>query len=129
MNYYQARQRETTKRWDWTCMNDGKVWAVPPCSDHEGGHATAEEAVLHFFAYEVEHLTEHELGTDDEQHRCEWVILGGDKRCPNWTTKWLEARGWSGHQFLCDEHRVPSNWAFLNKLSGDASGYQIMSSY
>jgi len=128
VNYYQARQRESDKRWDWTCKNDDQVWAMPPCSGHKDGHETAEQAVLHFFSYEAEHLTEHEIAADT-QHRCEWVSTVDNQRCPNWTTKWLEARHWGGHQFLCDEHRIPTNWAYLNRPGEDAGDYQIISSY
>jgi len=32
MNYYQARQRSETKRWDFTCMNDEKAWPVGYCA-------------------------------------------------------------------------------------------------
>lgn len=31
MNYYAARQRERDGRYDFTCMNDGKVWPVGYC--------------------------------------------------------------------------------------------------
>ena len=32
MNYYDARQREGDKRWDYTQMNDGRVWPVGYCA-------------------------------------------------------------------------------------------------
>ena len=32
MNYLQARQREVEGRWDYTCMNDGRIWPVGYCA-------------------------------------------------------------------------------------------------
>lgn len=43
MNYYQARQRMTDKRWDYTRMNDGRVWPVGYCIGwlkHPPGHTS-----------------------------------------------------------------------------------------
>lgn len=31
MNYYAARQRESDKRFDYTCLNDGRSWPVGYC--------------------------------------------------------------------------------------------------
>ena len=54
MNYAQARQRQSDGRWDWTTMNDGRVWRSAPCSSHEDGHATPEDAERHFWDYELD---------------------------------------------------------------------------
>lgn len=32
MNYYEARRRESDGKWDWTRMNDGRVWPVGFCA-------------------------------------------------------------------------------------------------
>ena len=45
MNYYEAREREADGRWDFTRMNDGKVWAVGYCADVDhASHGSREEA-------------------------------------------------------------------------------------
>lgn len=35
MNYYEARQRESDQRWDYTCRNDNYTWAVGYCRAFE----------------------------------------------------------------------------------------------
>jgi hypothetical protein len=53
MNYAEARQRESDKRWDWTVRNDDRIWRSEPCSGHEDGHETREEAERHFWEWEM----------------------------------------------------------------------------
>ena len=31
MNYYGARQKQDTKKWDYTCRNDDRIWPVGYC--------------------------------------------------------------------------------------------------
>lgn len=69
MNYYEARKRSDGK-WDWTCMNDGRIWKTAPCADHENGHATKAEAERHFYNYELCRLRE-VASMPKEMHQCD----------------------------------------------------------
>jgi hypothetical protein len=44
MNYYQPRQREGSKRWDYTCKNDGRIWPVGYCVGYERAKLTPQGA-------------------------------------------------------------------------------------
>jgi len=45
MNYYDARQRQSDQKWDFTCHNRRTgTWAVGKCADHQCHHDTPEEA-------------------------------------------------------------------------------------
>lgn len=41
MNYYKPRQRESDKRWDYTCRNDDRIWPVGYCDAYKPIAATA----------------------------------------------------------------------------------------
>lgn len=99
MNYYAARQRESDKRWDYTCMNDKVVWPIGYCrpykdlegdpwvgqmvnpeylekarsfahKHHDTGHATAEEAQACYREYQLDqHLDLHRKHLDT-QFKC-----------------------------------------------------------
>lgn len=43
MNYFEPRQRKTTMRWDFTCLNDGRVWPVGYC---DGDFDKVRERIL-----------------------------------------------------------------------------------
>lgn len=124
MNYFAARQRESDKRWDYTCKNDGTIWPVGYCGGwrepqtglltpeqvqqwvsqaaphrhkfHLDGHATAEEACDCYKQY----LLDFDLRLGGEalntQRKCEV--------CGAWTSRFARV----GHRtwFLCDEHRT-----------------------
>ena len=147
MNYYDARQRQTDKRWDYTCQNDGRVWPVGYCAGyhepkddgivrwrederqrviankdkyHRDGHATDEEARECYRLYLLDNDVQ-EMTFAEAQHPC--VAPVGESKCNVWTQKALEIRH-GGHYPLCDEHR---NRETLEKLF-EAPG-QIMSSY
>lgn len=99
MNYYKARQRVHDKRWDWTCMNDGRIWKSPPCTEHEDGHPSEEEAERHFYAHELGRLRETSLGWD-AQVRCE------APGCREWTERGLVGiRYFTTPIYLCRAHR------------------------
>ncbi len=53
MNYAQARQRESDKRWDWTVRNDDAIWQHTCCAEHGAGHAEREDAERCFYAWEL----------------------------------------------------------------------------
>lgn len=52
MNYYAARQRENDKKWDYTCMNDGRTWPTGYCSRFL-------EAKVGEYGYTIETVTRH----------------------------------------------------------------------
>lgn len=125
MNYFAARQRESGKRWDYTCKNDSRIWPVGYCAGwrepkpehwgsqaeidrwlertaphrhkfHEDGHETDEQACECYKQY----LLDFELHLDEEnlnmQRKC--------AVCGAWTSKFarVSMRIWD----LCDEHRT-----------------------
>lgn len=47
MNYYEPRQRNESKLWDWTVMNDKKIRPCGACIDANCEHKTADEAREH----------------------------------------------------------------------------------
>lgn len=95
MNYYEARQRSTDGRWDWTCMNDGQIWRAAPCRDHgAGGHATKEEAERHYWEYQTGELR---TFPDQAHYPC--------KVCETFTNQRAISRDGMVSAYLCDEHR------------------------
>lgn len=114
MNYYAARQREKTKKWDYTCRNDGQIWPVGYCAGrlvdvmkvpedkrepyHEDGHETAEEAQECYKRYVLDNDLRLDSKMSGQQRRCE------ADGCEEWTQGLATIRG--GQMFvLCDEHR------------------------
>lgn len=97
MNYAQARQRQDTKLWDWTVMNDKIIHRHDPCSE-SCAHETQAEADKHFYDWSLEQVQEY---TDsDVQRKC--------AVCGTWTQKSLgNHQFWLviSPEFLCDEHR------------------------
>lgn len=76
MNYYQPRQREKDKRWDFTCMNDGRIWPVGYCrayKDLEGdpivGHTVTPEYLAEHRATQHKHHADGHA-TEDEARAC-----------------------------------------------------------
>jgi hypothetical protein len=47
MNYYAARQREDDKKWDYTCMNDGRTWPIGYCSRFREAKLMTEGGYFH----------------------------------------------------------------------------------
>lgn len=98
MNYYAARQRKDG-RWDWTTMNDGIIHRAGPCSRHEDGHPTKEEAERHFYDNELDSLKE-VWSEGDVQYQC--AIKG----CGAWTQEGLCSHNlFITPIWLCDVHR------------------------
>jgi hypothetical protein len=121
VNYYQARQRATDGRWNFTNMNDGKVYIEPCCIAHEAeGHATAEEADRDFYEYNVANLRDYSLL--NAQHPCAHPSHIAEQV---WTAKGLGARMF-GDALLCDEHRTPEGY---REAIPFYSPIQITSSY
>ena len=65
MNYYDARQRQSDQKWDFTCHNRRTgTWAVGKCADHQCHHDTPEEARECYRQYILDHklvLDHHEF--------------------------------------------------------------------
>jgi hypothetical protein len=97
MNYAQARQRESNKRWDWTVRNDDRIWRSGPCAAHEDGHATAEEAERHYWEWETDPATYHVGEYAGTQHEC--LI------CKAWTSAYVRLRDGYTSFVLCPGHQ------------------------
>ena len=93
MAYFTARQRESDRRWDYTCQNSAGTYPIGYCSGpelahfsaeehrskyHDDGHATAEEAYACHRAYELDNSVRYH-DRDDTQKKC--LI------CEAWTTR------------------------------------------
>lgn len=70
MNYYQARQREGDKRWDYTCMNDGRIWPIGYCVEYK----EFSKDNLAFSHYTDEQLEK--LNADQGQFREKYHVNG-----------------------------------------------------
>lgn len=143
MNYYQARQRTEDERWDYTCMNDRRIWPVGYCRRwkdwdedlkkthpaeyeryvaakakfHSEGHATKEEAERCHREYELDNFLKAFSCLSDEQHKCE--------ECGAWTQSGLGLRGIPGN-YLCAAHATRE---FFEKLNPFTPGISTMSSW
>jgi hypothetical protein len=103
MNHYCARQRESDKRWEYTCKNDYRVRPVGYCNGHFGqgpkfhtdGHSSPEEACDCYREY----LLDMELRLNlecDGLNKC--VVCG----TPTIKRARVEFSSWP----LCDGHRT-----------------------
>ncbi len=117
MNYYDARELQGpdgqgTGRWHYTCMNDGRIWPIGYCRDHEG-HASKQEAYECFKLYCLDHRLRLDGQWADAQHKC--VVCGA------WTQKFAEVN----HVIfdLCDEHRTREQVAQLFNVGYTISSY------
>lgn len=109
MNYYKPRQRESLK-WDYTCMNDGRVWAVGYCAGnydhtpdeapyHDDGHDTVEEACECYKRYQLDNHLDLDGQMQGQKRKC--AVEG----CEEWTQGIVTIEGWQRF-VLCDEHRT-----------------------
>jgi hypothetical protein len=71
MNYYMPRQRDTDKRWDYTCKNDNRIWPVGYCAGAEGHHATEEEAYQCYTKWLLENRLSLDRKLSGMQLKCE----------------------------------------------------------
>lgn len=105
MNYYDARQLETSGRWHYTCKNDGRIWPVGYCRDHPEGHEIEAEARNCYREYLIRERTQYQDGVSaTSQHKC--------RECQTWTTGYATV-GESALYELCDDHR---NEMIIRKL-------------
>ncbi len=136
MNYYGPRQRESDKRWDYTCRNDGHIWPVGYCRKYEEwwvrfeeqfGHRPNQDEIDRCIANQHKYHSEGHA-TDDEACACyrEYLLdhhlrLGLEcsdaqykcKVCGAWTSLYAEVdmRHWT----LCEQH---NNREEVEKLFG-----------
>jgi hypothetical protein len=123
MNYLKPRQRASDKRWDYTQMNDGRVWPIGYCAGfreytpeqrkaflmndnwyakyeanrakyHEDGHATSEEACECYKQHELDESLHFDVDSHSKQ-KCEV--------CEEWTEKRAMVGGYR-HFVLCEKH-------------------------
>jgi hypothetical protein len=118
VNYYAARQREKTKKWDYTCRNDGRIWPVGYCAGrhvevlqvpederepyHDHGHETAEEARECYKHYQLDNELHLDIKMASQQRKCE------ADGCGAWTQGMARVGGHVSF-VLCDEHRNREN--------------------
>ncbi len=76
MNYYAARQRDEDKKWDYTCMNDGRTWPTGYCSKFleakhhtEGGYFHTQESIDKHNGFKDKYGP-HNHGTKEEAMDC-----------------------------------------------------------
>lgn len=114
MNRYNARQRQDNGKWDYTCMNDGRIWPAGYCGELEHSHDTAQEARECFARYLLDGWREEEYG---EWTGCEWVQNLGEPPCDRPTNKGLTTRPPLGRgHALCDKHRTFNHLADLSPV-------------
>ena len=123
MNYLKARQRQSDKRWDYTCMNDRRIWPIGYCHEwreytpeerktycmndgwyeeyesrkakyHSTGHATPEEACACYKEYQLD--TALRFGT--QPNRKEQCLV-----CGEWTQQMAMVGGYETY-VLCEKH-------------------------
>lgn len=58
MNYYDARQRGSDKRWDYTCMNDNYIWPIGYCA---GLHPFSEKWIRTMWGNLPEEVIQQEI--------------------------------------------------------------------
>jgi hypothetical protein len=97
MNYYEARQRKNSEKWDYTCTNDGESWPVGYCAE-DGGHETAQEARDCYKRFLLDQRLHLDRQMTNQQNRC--VAAG----CDRWTSGYAEVD--QRIFILCDEHRT-----------------------
>lgn len=122
MNYYQPRELKDKDGnpsgiWHYTCMNDGRIWAVGYCAQGCPGHDTKDGAYEHQRQYELDNARYNgKLGNEHhrEERKCEI--------CGEWTDGYASVgMGGMERYILCDQHR---NRESLDTLveAGDSFG-------
>lgn len=133
MNYYEALQRESDKRWDYTRRNDGRTWAIGYCrgwieTPHEDlveQYGADQGEMFHKAQEECREFQEHyhDDGHETSEEACECYkryLLDNQVRlefgttantqhrcemkdCDAWTQKLAMVEHRTYH--LCDDHR------------------------
>lgn len=111
MNYDQPRQTKTGG-WHYTSMNDGHIWPVGYCADHEP-HQTEDDARRCYRDYELNERLRLD-GTLGDWNPCEYT------GCETLTNRDARIGGWHGWR-LCDVHRTKECCAELyGEMAGDS---------
>ena len=109
MNYYAARQKEGG-RWDYTCMNDGRIWPIGYCMPYKEwwidlkekiGYETRPEDIAKYQSHQSQY---HADGHATAEEACECYrryVLDHKVRLN---------RSWDGGQFRC---QVCGEWTQL----------------
>lgn len=115
MNYYDAREKRNalggSGGWHYTCMNDGKIWPVGDCAEHEP-HPTQLEAYECYTAY----LLRERLSLDGKLKKTERRKC---TECDVFTGSFATVDN-SGYWPLCDDHRTATVVARLFGTVGSA---------
>ena len=113
MNYDQPRKLADGSGWHYTQMNDGRIWPIGYCREHEP-HATEDDARRCYRDYELnERLTLD--GTIGNWNPCE------HEGCETLTNRNAGIEPWGPSWRLCDEHRTKERCAELyGELAGDS---------
>lgn len=119
MNYAEARQRKSDGRWNWTTMNDGRIWTSAPCTGHDDGHVTREEAERHFWEYELDSVRRFEIANDDA------VTLQRCQICSAFTASHVRLADGYTTFMLCPDHQ---DRASLEQVHPFKAGRQLMHS-
>ena len=115
MNYYAPRQIKGADGepggWHYTCMNDGRIWAVGDCVEHEA-HATKDEAYVCWTNFLLTHRLRLDCREEGVKRPCKF------DGCQEWTQHFAEVDMRIFH--LCDEHRTAEVVREMFGVAGDA---------
>lgn len=110
MNHLAPRQIESTKRWDYTCKNDDRIYPIGYCGEAHrnrptddaeapaGHHETEAEACACYKRYLMEQRTQLDR-TQELMSQCEYP---GCETC----TRSMALVDGIWFRVLCDEHRT-----------------------
>jgi len=135
MNTYKPFQRQSDKRWDYACENNGHIhpvgycapyrewWTNSPSSQeaidaykatadkhHSNGHATPDEAAECYRNYLLDHRLELKIENKHAQHKCDI--------CGDWTNLYASVNKLSKWG-LCEIHNTREQVDALFELTGD----------
>jgi hypothetical protein len=117
MNYYDARQRQSDQKWDFTCQNDNRIWAVGKCADKQCNHDTPDEARACYGQWLIDNRLELEAGTLHKQ----WVeceVEGCDH-----DTDTVSRVGQYYRFMLCQTHRTKEQVAKMVEVGSFFGSY------
>lgn len=132
MNHYAARQRESDKRWDYTCQNGTRIHPVGYCAGklvdvmeipederepyHEHGHDTPEAARECYKRYMLDSRLRLDGKMSDQKRMCE------AEGCEEWT-QGVARVGPMISFVLCDDHRTRETVETLYSVGDSWSSY------
>lgn len=145
MNYYKASERVKDHRWDFTCTNDGRTWAIGYCAGwpdyteeefnripdlreraaalekfkdkyHLDGHPDSAAAGSCYRQYLLDNRTSYGGKLIGQQRKC--------AACGAWTDQYAQVD--QEHIYLCSEHATRET---LERVYPPMTSAQIASSY